>query len=226
MQKWWIRPVAFSGAWLAVVVVVSILGLWYILGDNNAGGNLTQEQRCGKLGQLSVDLLALGLLVIWGVAFQRYRQRQRVLGNPKKKIGIIVFGILAVIGLLLLGGGIWAYSNGYYHALRGGMVQDQDLDKAICFHKIAYEKNPDAFMVAHDIACCYALKGDNDACFHWLRLALKSKYGDYAKEHAKTEPDFASVRHTPEFQSLIYGSSKKEQPFSRTVASTDEKDYR
>jgi hypothetical protein len=208
MQKWWLRPLAFSGAWLAVVVVVSILGLWYILGDNNAAGNLTQGQRCEKLGSVSGGLLVLGLLLIWGPAFQRSRQHQQALGNPTKKIRKVIFGILAVIWLLLLGGGIWAYSNGYYHALRGGMVQNQDVDKAIFFYKIAYEKNPDAFMLAHDIACCYALKGDNDACFHWLRLALKSSYADYAKEHAKTERDFASVRQTPEFRSLIYGASK------------------
>ena len=124
------------------------------------------------------------------------------------KIRVVAVGTLVVLGLLLLGGGFWAYSNGYYHALRGGMVQNHDVDQAIVFYKIAYEKNPDAFMVAHDLACCYALKGDNETCFNWLRLALKSNYAGYAKEHAKTEPDFASVRQSPEFQSLIYDASK------------------
>ncbi len=125
-----------------------------------------------------------------------------------KKIRIVIVGILVVLGFLAVGGGFWAYSNGYYHALRGGLVENQDLDEAIAFYKIAYDKNPEAFMVAHDIACCYARKGDNDACFHWLRLALESHYADYAKEHAKTERDFASVRQTPEFRALIYDSPK------------------
>ena len=113
-----------------------------------------------------------------------------------------------VVSLSVVGAGFWAYSHGYYHAMRGGIAQDdKDLDKAIYYFKIAYEKNPQAFMVAHDIACCYALKGDNDSCFHWLRLALKTPYADYAKKYAKTEPDFDSVRQTAEFQSLIYDST-------------------
>jgi len=125
----------------------------------------------------------------------------------KKKILKAAFGVLAAVILLVVGAGVWAYTHGYYHAMRGGIAKDnKDLDGAIYCFKIAYEKNPQAFMVAHDIACCYALKGDNASCFHWLRLALKTHYADYAKKYAKTEPDFDSVRQTPEFQSLIYDS--------------------
>jgi len=128
----------------------------------------------------------------------------------KKKILKAAIGVLALLSLLAVGGGIWVNSHGYYHAMRGGIAQDnKDLDKAIFYFKIAYEKNPEAFMVAHDIACCYALKGDNESCFHWLRLALKSHYADYAKKYAKTEHDFDSVRQTAEFQSLIYDSPPK-----------------
>jgi len=128
----------------------------------------------------------------------------------KKKILKAAFGVLAVVGILAAGGGFWAYTHGYYHAMRGGIAQDnKDLDKAIYYFKIAYEKNPEVFMVAHDIACCYALKCDNESCFHWLRLALKSHYADYAKKYAKTEHDFDSVRQTAEFQSLIYDSPPK-----------------
>jgi tetratricopeptide (TPR) repeat protein len=127
----------------------------------------------------------------------------------RRRILIAALALLAMVSLLAVGGGIWAYSNGHYHALRGGFAQDKDLDKAVFYFKIAYEKNPQAFMVAHDIACCYALKGDNESCFHWLRLALKSHYADYAKKYAKTEHDFDSVRQTAEFQSLIYDSPPK-----------------
>jgi len=52
------------------------------------------------------------------------------------------------MALLAVGGGFWSYSNGYYHALRGGLVQDQDVDHAISFYTIAYEKNPEAFSSA------------------------------------------------------------------------------
>ena len=127
----------------------------------------------------------------------------------KRKTRIAVFGVLAVVSLLVVGGGIWAYSNGYYHALRGGFAQNgNDPDKAIFYFKTAYEKNPDAFMVAYDIACCHARKGDNESCFHWLRLALKSHYADYAKKYAQTDHDFDLLRQTTEFQSLMDDSPK------------------
>lgn len=86
---------------------------------------------------------------------------------------------------------------------------DHDLDKAIYYFKAAYEKNPDAYMVAHDIACCYALKGDQESCFEWLRVAIKSSYAEAAKKNAKTEPDFESVRKTKEFQTLIFDKPSK-----------------
>jgi hypothetical protein len=130
-------------------------------------------------------------------------------GVPKmtKKTRQIIFGVVVLLCLAVVLGGVWAYSNGYYHALRGGMAQNsKDLDTAIFYFKTAYEENPNAFMVAHDIACCYALNGDRESCFHWLRLALQSSYAGYAKKHAKTEPDFESVRRTPEFQALIFDS--------------------
>jgi hypothetical protein len=67
----------------------------------------------------------------------------------KKKLLKAAVVVLAMVGLLIVGGGIWAYSHGYYHALRSGLAQnDKDLDKAIFYFKIAYEKNPEAFMVA------------------------------------------------------------------------------
>ncbi|MGD0090449.1 MAG: hypothetical protein ABSE73_11065 [Planctomycetota bacterium] len=123
----------------------------------------------------------------------------------KRKTLVAIFAVLGLLALLAIGGGAWAYSRGYYHSLRGGIAQnDKDFDRAISYFKVAYGKNPEAFMAAHDIACCYALKGDNESCFRWLRVALKSKYADYAKKWAKTEHDFDSVRQTPEFQRLIY----------------------
>jgi tetratricopeptide (TPR) repeat protein len=124
----------------------------------------------------------------------------------KNKALVVVLLIVA----MAVGGCVWAYSRGYYHALRGGMAQsEKKYDEAISHFKTAYGKNPEAYMVAHDIACCYALKGDKESCFHWLRIALKSSYADYAKEYAKTERDFDSVRKTPEFQALIHDSPKE-----------------
>lgn len=128
----------------------------------------------------------------------------------KTRLVRVVWVVLALFCLLLAIGGVWAYSNGYYHALRGGLAQNsKDFDRAIAYFKIAYDKNPDAFMVAHDIACCYAQKGDRESCFHWLRIAMKSRYADYARKYAKTEHDFDSVRATPEFQAIVDTPSPK-----------------
>jgi hypothetical protein len=122
----------------------------------------------------------------------------------KKKIWIILAAAFGAVLVLLAGAGLWAYSNGYYHALRGGIAQgNKDYDGAISFFEAAYEKNPQAFMVAHDIACCYAVKGDRESCFRWLGIALRSSYAEYARKYARTEHDFDPVRRTPEFQSLI-----------------------
>jgi len=113
--------------------------------------------------------------------------------------------IMAILFLLLILGGAWTYRSGYVDALRGGFSQNAgDLDSAIQHFKAGYEKNPNAFMVAHDIACCYALSGENEECFHWLKIALQSSYGHFAKEHAKKDADFRSVRQTPQFQALIF----------------------
>ena len=121
-----------------------------------------------------------------------------------KVILAIVLAVFLLFGTLLVGGGAWVYSHGYYHALLGGKAQGEGhLDQAIGYFAIAYDKNPNAFMVAHDMACCYALKGDNESCFHWLEIAVKSTHGNFARSSAKTDPDFDSVRQTPEFQALI-----------------------
>jgi tetratricopeptide (TPR) repeat protein len=115
--------------------------------------------------------------------------------------------ITLVICLAIIAGGIFAYSKGYYHAIKGGLSQGRgDLDQAIIYFQTAYKKNPESFMVAYDLAGCYALKGENDSCFHWLHIALKSSYGNCAKNSAKSEKDFDSIRETSEFRSLIYDS--------------------
>jgi tetratricopeptide (TPR) repeat protein len=135
-------------------------------------------------------------------------RRHYLNGNMKKKILLIVLACFTVISLIVAGGGILAYSQGYYHSLLGGHAEnDKNIDKAIYYYKISYEKNPEAFMVAHSLACCYAKKGDNNSCFYWLRIALKTHHADYARNYSKTEHDLDSVRQTPEFQSLIYGAN-------------------
>lgn len=113
-------------------------------------------------------------------------------------------GAAGCMVVLVLGGGFSAYRSGYYDAIRGGAAHaGGDLDGAIRWFERAYAKNPNAFMVAHDMAGCFALKGDEEACFLWLERALESSYGAFAREHAKSDPDFDSVRASQRFQELI-----------------------
>ncbi|MFA7237100.1 MAG: hypothetical protein WC058_09565 [Phycisphaeraceae bacterium] len=127
-----------------------------------------------------------------------------------KIILAIVLAVFLLFGTLLVGGGAWVYSHGYYHALLGGIAESESKwDEAIGYFKTAYEKNPDALMVAHALACCYAMKGDNESCFHWLEIAVNPTYGDLARDAAKTDTEFDSVRQTPEFQALIAEPAEK-----------------
>jgi tetratricopeptide (TPR) repeat protein len=146
------------------------------------------------VGLLAVGVVAVVLvgfmLLIWRLVVAR---RWRLVAMTTGFVVLVVFV-----------GGFCGYRYGYYDALRGGVAQGRgDLDAAIRWFKQAYAKNPSAFMVAHDIACCYALKGDEEQCFSWLQKALESSYGDYAREHAKSEKDFESVRASKRFQELL-----------------------
>jgi len=116
----------------------------------------------------------------------------------------ILVGVVVAMLVLFVGLGIWGYQKGYYDALRGGFAQDEGrLDEAIGHFRRAYDRNPNAYMVAHDLACCYALKNDRRNCFLWLGKALETDHPDAVRKNARTEIDFTNVREDPEFKSLI-----------------------
>ncbi len=144
----------------------------------------------GLLAAAAVVVLVGFVLLMWRLVVAR---RWRLVAAA---VGFVV--------LVVFIGGFCGYRYGYYDALRGGVAHARgDLDAAIRWFERAYSKNPNAFMVAHDIACCYALKGDEEQCFSWLEKALESSYGDYAREYAKSEEDFESVRGSARFQELL-----------------------
>ena len=121
--------------------------------------------------------------------------------NARRRWKTVSLGAAVVAFFVAAVGG---HRLGYYDALRGGMAQNAGhLDAALVWFGRAYAKNPEAFMVAHDIACCHALKGDQKQCFIWLETALNSSYGGFAGTHAKSEKDFASVRETARFKELL-----------------------
>lgn len=128
----------------------------------------------------------------------------------KNIIGIITLIILFVL-LMIVGGLYWAYHSGYYHAMRGGIVEATDRSKAIEFYKIAYSKNNNAFMVAHDIASNYSVLNNKKEAFEWLSKTLKTSYADYARDWAKTEVDFNNIKEEPEFKLFLDGKLDQEE---------------
>jgi len=84
------------------------------------------------------------------------------------------------------------------------MAQDEGrLDVAIGYFQRAYDRNYNATMVAHDLACCYSLKNDRKNCFLWLRRALATDHAETVRKWARTEADFINVREDEEFKALI-----------------------
>ncbi|GMV82725.1 MAG: hypothetical protein AMXMBFR7_39090 [Planctomycetota bacterium] len=123
-----------------------------------------------------------------------------------KKLRIVVGVIVLILVVGALGLGMSLYSKGYYHAMRGGMMVKKDRDQALRYYKEAYRKNPNAYMVAHDIACSYSVKNDQAEAIKWLKLTLKTTYADAARDWARSEKDFNNIRDTPEFQAFLDGS--------------------
>jgi tetratricopeptide (TPR) repeat protein len=132
-------------------------------------------------------------------------------GQPKRRWSfwkILLVGVVAAV-VLAVGAVWWALGPAFYHALPGVLAeQSGDYDSAIRHYLRIVERKPNAFMMAHDIACCYARKGDREQALRWLRRALESSYGDYARDWALTEEDFDSIRDTDEFRALLAGGRR------------------
>ena len=128
----------------------------------------------------------------------------------KSRRALIIGSIALVLIVTLLGLGLYLNASGYYHAIRGGMVEEQDRDQALLFFKEAYKRNPNVYMVAHDIACGYSVKNNKQEAIKWLKLTLKTSYADAAREWAKSEADFDNIRDDPDFQSFIDGTLSTE----------------
>ena len=126
--------------------------------------------------------------------------------TPKRRWSLwkLLLGGLAVLLVVVVVVARWALGPAFHHALPGVIAETSgDYDDAIHHYRKVYEGKPDAFMVAHDIACCYARKGDSEQAMLWLRRAFETDYGDYARKWARTEEDFDSVRDSEEFRALL-----------------------
>ena len=76
--------------------------------------------------------------------------------------------------------------------------------EAIACYENATKLRPEFFSAWYNKARCYALQGRVEEAIETLKKAM-SLNAKYAREMAKQEPDFESVRHTDDFQQLING---------------------
>jgi len=61
--------------------------------------------------------------------------------------------------------------------------------------------DPEDAGVAYNVACLYALEGVNDKALDALEQALRAGFGD--RDWISHDPDLASLRDDPRFQSLV-----------------------
>jgi hypothetical protein len=128
--------------------------------------------------------------------------------RAKKRLLIGLF-LLVILPISCFAG---AYKGGYYHAMRGGMVEDSDRRAAIAFFEQAYAQNSNCFMVASDIAGNYAVLGEQELAILWLRRTAATSYAGTARQWAKGESDFDDIRHLPEFRAFLNGTLEPAAP--------------
>ena len=70
-MAWWRRSLKLSVLWVILVFGLAAVGLWYIGSTEDPSMLVTGYERGRQLGQGTLGLLTLGLLAIWGLAYER-----------------------------------------------------------------------------------------------------------------------------------------------------------
>lgn len=77
------------------------------------------------------------------------------------------------------------------------------LGKAVHTLESALKVDPSFYLAKYNLACYYALAGDEERCFEYLAEAVRHN-ADYARM-AKEEQDFAPVRESDTFEEITSG---------------------
>ena len=116
----------------------------------------------------------------------------------------------------LIAGGKWAEASIAYKAIVEKLPDNTNawfnlgyslhaqgqLDEALVAHKKAAARpGPNQILGTYNTACAYALKGDKDKAFEWLRKAAKAGYDD--TEHMVGDSDMDSLRDDPRYKKII-----------------------
>jgi len=105
-----------------------------------------------------------------------------------------------------------------YNNYANFLVETGDYDKAELYYKKAIEIFPNHGKPYYNLACLKSIQGDADTAIKYLKQAL-DKNPNFRYD-AKNDPDFDSIRNTPQFKELIYnyyGSTDKNQSLKDSV---------
>jgi tetratricopeptide (TPR) repeat protein len=73
---------------------------------------------------------------------------------------------------------------------------------AIAIYQKLVEIEPENSLFWYDLACCYALNDDLESALTALQRSIKLAPEEF-KQHARTDPDFASIQDHQVFIQLI-----------------------
>lgn len=84
------------------------------------------------------------------------------------------------------------------------------LDEALPIHKKAAEFPGVGGVAAYNVACVYALKGDNAAALNWLEQAVEKGFD--RPEHIANDPDMDALRDDARFKKIMAAIEKQAGP--------------
>ena len=87
------------------------------------------------------------------------------------------------------------------HKLGWALLRQGEIDQALEAFLRQDELGYSPKTAKYNIACCYAIKGDNDQAFAWLKKAVGAGFKNI--EHLRTDRDLANLREDPRFDSLL-----------------------
>ncbi len=94
--------------------------------------------------------------------------------------------------------------------------RQEDWQQAIDVGLDLVQMLPDSAVVKYNLACAYALSGDEDAALHWLGRAAASGFAKLS--HLDTDSDLDSVRDRPGYSSIRAAVAENESRDNKEIA--------
>lgn len=90
-------------------------------------------------------------------------------------------------------------------------LQDRDLDTAIAAYRRTLDLGYRAGTSSYNMACAYALKGNRDAAFEWLKRAKAAKFD--VEDHIDGDEDLDSLHKDPRWKKFTAGLEVRKHGF-------------